>query len=132
MTSSATPGYFQWDCHEKTQNMKPYCESVGVDSLDGNIEQTELLRATLSDDKTWRDADGISLPVSASDLERHEYCPLSWSLSRQGNSGQGEAIVAGIKRHAKIHEKMKDFQEIQAQKRRSVTFGHGGFRSLLH
>ncbi len=104
---------------------------MGVDSLDGNIEQTALLSATLSDDKTWRDADGIALPVSASDLERHEYCPLSWSLSRQGNSGQGEAIVAGIKRHAKIHEEMKDFQEIQAQKRRSVTIWTWWFSVII-
>tara|TARA_B100000459_G_scaffold146219_1_gene112037 strand:+ start:11 stop:1189 length:1179 start_codon:yes stop_codon:yes gene_type:complete len=90
-----------------------------------------LLNATLSEDGTWRDAQGIALPVSASDLERYEYCPLSWSLSRQGNSGQGEAIVAGIKRHALIHEKMKDFQFIQTQMRRSVTIWTWWFSVII-
>jgi len=104
---------------------------VGVDILDGETEETALLRATLSDDNTWRDSDGIALPVSASDLERHEYCPLSWSLSRQGNSGQGEAIVAGIKRHTEIHEKMKSFQEIQSQKRRSITIWTWWFSVII-
>ena len=84
-------------------------------------EQTEGLSATRSEDGVWRNPEGVALPVSASDLERHEYCPLSWSLSRQGNSGQGEAIVAGIKRHAEIHTQMKDFQAVQTQMRRSVT-----------
>ena len=99
--------------------------------MDGETEETALLRATLSDDNTWRDSDGIALPVSASDLERHEYCPLSWSLSRQGNSGQGEAIVAGIKRHTGIHEKMKSFQEIQSQKRRSITIWTWWFSVII-
>ena len=104
---------------------------MGVDILDGETEETALLRANLSDDNTWRDSDGIALPVSASDLERHEYCPLSWSLSRQGNSGQGEAIVAGIKRHTEIHEKMKSFQEIQSQKRRSITIWTWWFSVII-
>ena len=89
------------------------------------------LNATLSEDGTWRDEQGVALPVSASDLERHEYCPLSWSLSRQGNSGQGEAIVAGIKRHSQIHEKMKDFQFIQTQMRRSVTIWTWWFSVII-
>ena len=86
-----------------------------------DAEENALLSATLSGDDYWRDAEGVALPVSASDLERHEYCPLSWSLSREGNSGQGESLVAGIKRHAEIHNKMKEFQSTQSQMRRSVT-----------
>tara|TARA_B110000444_G_scaffold18720_1_gene15706 strand:+ start:22757 stop:23935 length:1179 start_codon:yes stop_codon:yes gene_type:complete len=89
--------------------------------MEDNSTENGPPKATVSEDGIWRDEQGVALPVSASDLERHEYCPLSWSLSRQGNSGQGEAIVAGIKRHAQIHEQMKDFQFIQTQMRRSVT-----------
>ena len=33
--------------------------------------------------------------VSASDIERHVYCPLSWELAKQGNTGQGEAVEFG-------------------------------------
>jgi len=89
------------------------------------------LSATQSEDGVWRDSQGVALPVSASDLERHEYCPLSWSLSREGNSGQGEAITAGIKRHAEIHSKMKDFKEVQTQMRRSVTIWTWWFSVII-
>ncbi len=94
-------------------------------------EQTEGLSATRSEDGVWRNPEGVAMPVSASDLERHEYCPLSWSLSRQGNSGQGEAIVAGIKRHAEIHTQMKDFQAVQTQMRRSVTIWTWWFSVII-
>ncbi|MBT3440739.1 MAG: hypothetical protein HN439_01275, partial [Euryarchaeota archaeon] len=97
-------------------------------------ENTELiggLSATQSEDGVWRNSQGVALPVSASDLERHEYCPLSWSLSREGNSGQGEAIAAGIKRHAEIHSQMKDFKDVQTQMRRSVTIWTWWFSVII-
>lgn len=96
-----------------------------------STDQIEGLSATRSEDGVWRNSEGVALPVSASDLERHEYCPLSWSLSRQGNSGQGEAIVAGIKKHAEIHTQMKDFQAIQTQMRRSVTIWTWWFSVII-
>ena len=89
------------------------------------------LSATQSEDGVWRNSQGVALPVSASDLERHEYCPLSWSLSREGNSGQGEAIAAGIKRHAEIHSQMKDFKDVQTQMRRSVTIWTWWFSVII-
>jgi len=105
--------------------------------MGGGLQMTEStgliggLSATQSEDGVWRDSQGVALPVSASDLERHEYCPLSWSLSREGNSGQGEAITAGIKRHAEIHSKMKDFKEVQTQMRRSVTIWTWWFSVII-
>lgn len=99
--------------------------------MEVNSTENGSPKATVSEDGIWRDEQGVALPVSASDLERHEYCPLSWSLSRQGNSGQGEAIVAGIKRHAQIHEQMKDFQFIQTQMRRSVTIWTWWFSVII-
>ena len=54
----------------------------------------------------WKDANGIAISVSASDLERHAYCPLSWKLAKQGHDGKGDAISAGIEKHQKIHEKI--------------------------
>lgn len=89
------------------------------------------LSATQSEDGVWRNSQGVALPVSASDLERHEYCPLSWSLSREGNSGQGEAIAAGIKKHAEIHSQMKDFKDVQTQVRRSVTIWTWWFSVII-
>jgi len=40
--------------------------------------------------------------ISASDLERYCYCPLSWWLGRQGIDAKGEAVKKGKKAHDKI------------------------------
>ena len=69
--------------------------------------------AKLCKDGFWRDSKNSPLRVSASDIERHAYCPMSWSLARQGNSGQGEAIEEGKNKHAEIHKKVLEFQEKQ-------------------
>lgn len=71
--------------------------------------------AKLCKDGFWRDAENSPLRISASDIERHAYCPMSWSLARQGNSGQGEAINSGKKKHAEIHKKVVEFQDKQIQ-----------------
>ena len=55
--------------------------------------------AKKSKDGFWRDANSNILRVSASDIERHAYCPLSWELAKQGNTGQGEAEM-GKTKHA--------------------------------
>ena len=75
-------------------------------------------KASLHNDDIWRDENNDALNLSASDLERHEYCPMSWALSREGNSGQGEAIEAGAKKHAEIHEQMESFKEMKSSVRR--------------
>lgn len=121
MNSPSTLRQIRWDYQGRTQIIKALCKFVGGSYLELKTEKNGLLSATLSDDGFWRDDEGNALPVSASDLERHEYCPLSWSLSREGNSGQGEALVAGIKRHAEIHNKMESFKTTQSEMRRSVT-----------
>ena len=99
--------------------------------MQSNGVRNQTLDATLCEDNIWRDDEGNALPVSASDLERHAYCPLSWSLSRQGNSGQGEALVAGIKKHAEIHAQMKGFQGVQSRMRRSVTIWTWWFSVII-
>jgi len=69
--------------------------------------------AKLCKDGFWRNSENSPLKISASDIERHAYCPMSWSLARQGNSGQGEAIEEGKNKHAEIHKKVLEFQEKQ-------------------
>mgnify|MGYP003327587781 FL=1 len=79
-----------------------------------SIEPTkDSVIATESDDGFWRDITGKPLHVSASDLERHAYCPLSWSLARDGKTGKGKAIAAGVEKHAEIHTKVKEFKQKQ-------------------
>jgi len=69
----------------------------------------------------WKDANGIAISVSASDLERHAYCPLSWKLAKQGHDGKGDAISAGIEKHQKIHEKMESFHNRSIDSRREIA-----------
>ena len=48
--------------------------------------------ASPNDDGFWVDNKQKALNVSASDLERYTYCPLSWALAKEGATGKGEAI----------------------------------------
>lgn len=84
-----------------------------------------------SDDGFWRDTDGKLLHVSASDLERHAYCPLSWKLSRMGKSGKGEAVQAGREKHAMIHSKIETFKKRQIELRRALIIWSWWFTIIL-
>ena len=87
--------------------------------------------AVESDDGFWRDNSGNALHVSASDLERHTYCPLSWSLAREGKSGKGEAIDAGRKKHAEIHEKMNLFKQKQNDLKKALIIWSWWFTIVI-
>lgn len=85
-----------------------------------DMSSSNLVVAEESDDGFWRDNTGKSLHVSASDLERHAYCPLSWSLAREGKSGKGKAIDEGRQRHSEIHKNVKEFKEKQNELKRAL------------
>ena len=68
----------------------------------------------------FHDRSGTPLPVSASDLERFMYCPLSWQLAKEGASGIGEAVEEGVEKHKQIHNEMSDFQTALIRMRRSL------------
>ena len=87
--------------------------------------------AVESDDGFWRDPEGKALHVSASDLERHAYCPLSWSLARDGKTGRGDAIIAGREKHAEIHMKMEGFKEKQNQLKRALIIWSWWFTIVI-
>ena len=76
--------------------------------------------AIKGEDGRWRTPNGKPLPVSASDLERFTYCPMSWHLAATGTSGKSSAIEAGIKEHQAIHESMMDFKTHQFQAKRNL------------
>ena len=84
------------------------------------MSSSNLVIAEESDDGFWRDNSGKSLHVSASDLERHAYCPLSWSLAREGKSGIGKAIDEGRQKHSEIHNNVKEFKEKQNELKRAL------------
>ena len=96
------------------------------------IPQSEQIKgAELHEDGFWRNEQGYALRVSASDLERHEYCPLSWSLAREGKSGQGKAIEAGMEKHAEIHGQVKEYQEILATLRKTMMIWSWWFAVVI-
>ena len=68
----------------------------------------------------WCDANGTPLPVSASDLERYTYCPMSWHLATKGVSGQSAAIEKGKERHQAIHESMMNLKGHQFEAKRNL------------
>ena len=86
-----------------------------------DMSPSNLVIADESDDGFWRDESGEPLHVSASDLERHAYCPLSWSLARDGKTGRGKAIDKGRIKHAEIHQKVENFKQKQNDLRRALV-----------
>lgn len=90
-----------------------------------------LVVAEESDDGFWRNTKGEPLHVSASDLERHTYCPLSWSLARDGKSGRGEAIQLGREKHAEIHSKIENFKIKQTELRRALVVWSWWFTIII-
>ena len=85
-----------------------------------DMPPSNLVIADESDDGFWRDESGKPLHVSASDLERHAYCPLSWSLARDGKTGRGKAIDKGRIKHAEIPQKVENFKLKQNDLRRAL------------
>ena len=93
---------------------------------DKSVESALELPGPIADGKQredgyWVNNDGIALPVSASDLERHTYCPVSWQLSKAGVSGEGEAIQQGVVAHDLIHEKMQNFKRSEDRASREMV-----------
>ena len=96
----------------------------------------EFMGATFADAKIgpdgfYIDDSGTALPVSASDLERFMYCPLSWQLAKEGASGIGEAVEEGIEKHKEIHDEMSEFQEALIRMRRSLLIWSWWFGIII-
>lgn len=95
------------------------------------MSEMKLLEASRGEDGIWRDKQGEALHVSASDLERHAYCPLSWQLARQGISGKGDAISKGVDEHALIHEQMTNYEHARVSVSRELTIWGWWFGIVL-
>jgi CRISPR-associated exonuclease Cas4 len=95
---------------EEIKSMLTSDDNMGVDFSDAKI----------GPEGYYLDNSEKPLPVSASDLERFMYCPLSWQLAKEGASGKGEAVEGGVEKHKEIHHEMNDFQEALIRMRRSL------------
>ena len=87
--------------------------------------------AVRNDSGRWETPDGSPLPVSASDLERYTYCPLSWHLATTGTSGKSAAIQEGIRQHQAIHESMMDFKGHQSHTQRNLLIWQWWFSIIV-
>jgi len=85
------------------------------------LTESELVDAKPDSNGIWRDAGGEALRVSASDLERHAYCPLSWHLQRSGVHGDGAAVKQGTLVHAEIHKQMANYEMARRTVVRELT-----------
>ena len=93
--------------------------------------QFDPITAKKSKDGFWRDINNNLPKVSASDIERHTYCPLSWELAKKGNPGQGDAINSGKVKHAEIHEKVSEFKIKQSQFKRHMIIWTWWFTVII-
>ena len=82
-------------------------------------------------DGFYIDPKGNPLPVSASELERHTYCPVSWRLAKEGAAGMGEAITTGIEKHKEIHQGMNEFQASLIKLRRELLIWSWWFGIII-
>ncbi|MDE0707751.1 MAG: Dna2/Cas4 domain-containing protein [Candidatus Poseidoniales archaeon] len=80
-----------------------------------------IAEGNLREDGFWANFQGVALPVSASDLERHTYCPVSWQLSKAGVSGEGNALEQGMLAHDRIHKKMVDYKRSETQASQDIV-----------
>ena len=87
--------------------------------------------AKLGPDGYYLDDSSSPLPVSASDLERFMYCPLSWQLAKEGTSGVGEAVEKGVEKHKEIHTEMNEYQDALIRMRRSLLIWSWWFGIII-
>jgi len=45
--------------------------------------------------------------ISASEMERYGYCPLSWWLGRTGVDAEGSEVTSGLEKHQEIGDSLK-------------------------
>ena len=105
----------------------------GENSVEAALDLSgQISQGKQRNDGYWTNLKGIPLPVSASDLERHTYCPVSWQLSKAGVSGEGEAIEKGMIAHDQIHNKMQEFKRSEEKASRELLIGLGGLQFYAH
>ena len=63
---------------------------------------------------------GDMLEVSASDVEKFTYCPLSWALSKSGVIGEGTSLAQGVERNEEISKAALELTENQLRERRNL------------
>jgi len=80
----------------------------------------ERIKASPNEFGYFQDDSGNVLEVSASDVEKFTYCPLSWALSKSGVVGEGASLTEGIERNEEISKAALELTENQIRERRNL------------
>ena len=80
----------------------------------------DTIHAVSREDGFFETKDGKILPVSASEVEKYAYCPLSWALSKQGVSGKGNSLLKGLVQHEEISNAALELTKNQIRERRNL------------
>lgn len=79
----------------------------------------------------WVDSEGKALKISASDIERYVYCPMSWRMSVGGYSAQGDEVKRGIEEHNRMHQMVVEKIEAQNAFTRNIVIWSWWFAVVL-
>ena len=90
-----------------------------------------LKRGTEGPDGFWFDSKGKILNVSASEIERYVYCPMSWRLENEGITAKGKEVEQGIEKHEQMHQIIVEKIEAQNEFTRNIVIWSWWFAVVL-
>ena len=93
--------------------------------------RSPLKKGTEGPNGFWVDTEGKALNISASDIERFVYCPMSWRMSVGGFSAQGEEVQRGIEEHERMHQMVVEKVEAQNAFTRNIVIWSWWFAVVL-
>jgi hypothetical protein len=97
---------------------------VGIESWHPPRELYRLEHDWNTMDKSRKNSDVIT----ASEIAQYAYCPISWYLKRSGCQPNTPGMVAGMKKHARVGEKIT---LVQHKEMASRHFGLLGFIAFI-
>ena len=59
--------------------------------------------------------------ISASEMERYGYCPLSWYLDLRGIDAEGDEVNTGVEKHKAIGDSLKNLLVEEEKSRETST-----------
>ena len=84
-----------------------------------------------TNDGFWVDLEGKPIHVSASDVERFVYCPMSWRLSQEGVPAKGEEVRRGIEEHERLHMMIVERNQAREQFTKNLVIWSWWFSVVL-
>ena len=93
--------------------------------------RSPLKQGTEGPEGFWFDPEGKILNVSASEIERYVYCPMSWRLENEGISAKGKEVERGVEEHEQMHQIIVEKIEAQNEFTRNIVIWSWWFAVVL-